>query len=63
MSELHAIVWDSQDVRYESMISKMIQPSSVFEISAITNSDQVDVRRFDRSSTPLSISWEWQKYN
>jgi hypothetical protein len=125
LSELHAIVWDSQDVRYESMdskdlgiasggwnsvdstdfavitditggsnwqtltgidsniifitndtnyqvevrkntgsmISKMIQPSSVFEISAITNSNQVDVRRFDRSSTPLSISWEWQKYN
>ena len=125
LSMIHAITWDSQDMRYESMnskdlaitsggwnsvestdfavitditgganwqtltgincnimsiindtsyqvevrkntcpmIPKTIQPSSIFEISAITNSNQVDVRRFDRSSTPLSISWEWQKYN
>jgi hypothetical protein len=65
------IIFITNDTNYQvevrkntgSMISKMIQPSSVFEISAITNSNQVDVRRFDRSSTPLSISWEWQKYN
>ena len=125
LSELHAIVWDSQDVRYESMdskdlgivsggwnsvdstdfavitditggsswqtltgidsniifinndtnyqieirknsgsmVSKIIQPSSVFEVSAILNSNEIDVRRVDRKDDPLSITWEWNKYN
>jgi hypothetical protein len=45
-----------------SMVAKTIEPSSVFRIEGISNSNEIDVRRVDQSTTQLSMVWEWEKY-
>jgi len=45
-----------------NMVAKTIEPSSVFRVQAITNANEIDVRRVDQSTTQLSMVWEWEKY-
>ena len=45
-----------------NMVSKTIEPSSVFRVQAIANTNEIDVRRVDQSTTQLSMVWEWEKY-
>ena len=45
-----------------NMVAKTIEPSSIFRIEGISNSNEIDVRRVDQSATQLSMVWEWEKY-
>jgi hypothetical protein len=45
-----------------NMVAKTIEPSSIFRIEGISNSNEIDVRRVDQSTTQLSMVWEWEKY-
>lgn len=45
-----------------NLVAKTIESSTVYKIEGITNSNQIDVRRVDQSTTQLSMVWEWEKY-
>lgn len=45
-----------------NMIAKTIEASSVYKIEGLSNTNEVDVRRVDQSTTQLSMVWEWEQY-